>query len=429
MRQADSTIRGYLYQFNKSIYEILLAKEDESITLEGVIEDIDIESPSGTTTIQCKYHEDKKFQMSNVVVPILDMLCNFCESVCVGKSVSYILYAYFVENVDKIDMDSFLKFVQSTTDQDILCKYYHRIYSIPDSKIVNIANKARKSSAEKEKLITYYQSNRGTLSMRVNIIEFWKAFTYIKAKKFDVLKEEIIQNLSSITDIETVRSLYYPNALSLVASLSSKRSAQERTITKKQLISFLTEQKAILINKWSLVAFDRKQLLQAKKADLKGLFSYNFNVRAFIFTDQFLDKSGSNIIPFIREYLNKYFKKPKLQKPPIFVFGDNHFELMQKTLIELYNYQKPVNSGLIGNVFVQDSFISNRSCPPDFVCKMTLLQNVDVGILEKCEVDQLYILGKCERPLKSVNYRTEELDIYDIDTIRYLALTTTLEVK
>ena len=132
MRQADSTIRGYLYQFNKSIYEILLAKEDESITLEGVIEDIDIESPSGTTTIQCKYHEDKKFQMSNVVVPILDMLCNFCESVCVGKSVSYILYAYFVENVDKIDMDSFLKFVQSTTDQDILCKYYHRIYSIPE---------------------------------------------------------------------------------------------------------------------------------------------------------------------------------------------------------------------------------------------------------------------------------------------------------
>lgn len=54
MRQADSTIKGYLYQFNKSIYEILQSKDDEIVTLEGVIEDIDIQSPTSLTTIQCK---------------------------------------------------------------------------------------------------------------------------------------------------------------------------------------------------------------------------------------------------------------------------------------------------------------------------------------------------------------------------------------
>ena len=43
MRQADSTIKGYLYQFNKSILEILKAEDDDIITLEGVIEDIDIQ--------------------------------------------------------------------------------------------------------------------------------------------------------------------------------------------------------------------------------------------------------------------------------------------------------------------------------------------------------------------------------------------------
>ena len=59
MRQADSAIRGYLYQFNKSIYEILQLADGAEITLEGVIEDIDIQSLSSTTTIQCKYHEDK----------------------------------------------------------------------------------------------------------------------------------------------------------------------------------------------------------------------------------------------------------------------------------------------------------------------------------------------------------------------------------
>lgn len=78
MRQADSTIKGYLYQFNKSIYEILLLEDEASITLEGAIEDIDVLSPTSLTTIQCKYHEDKKYQISSVAVPILEMLCNFC---------------------------------------------------------------------------------------------------------------------------------------------------------------------------------------------------------------------------------------------------------------------------------------------------------------------------------------------------------------
>lgn len=51
MRQANSTIKGYLYQFNKSIFEILSADDEASITLEGVIEDIDIQLPNATSTI------------------------------------------------------------------------------------------------------------------------------------------------------------------------------------------------------------------------------------------------------------------------------------------------------------------------------------------------------------------------------------------
>ena len=77
MRQADSTIKGYLYQFNKSILEILRMPDQDSLVLEGIIEDIDILSPTSTTTIQCKYHEDKKYTISSVAVPIIEMLCNF----------------------------------------------------------------------------------------------------------------------------------------------------------------------------------------------------------------------------------------------------------------------------------------------------------------------------------------------------------------
>ena len=50
-RTADYTIQGFLYQFNKTLLEILKAPEDNSVTVEGVIEDIDILAPSETTAI------------------------------------------------------------------------------------------------------------------------------------------------------------------------------------------------------------------------------------------------------------------------------------------------------------------------------------------------------------------------------------------
>jgi hypothetical protein len=63
--------------------------------LEGVIEDIDVHMPSAIATIQCKYHEGKKYQLSSVAAPILEMLCHYCESIYLGKHVSYYLFAYY----------------------------------------------------------------------------------------------------------------------------------------------------------------------------------------------------------------------------------------------------------------------------------------------------------------------------------------------
>ena len=155
MRQADSTIKGYLYQFNKSLLEILSSDENTFVILEGVIEDIDIHSATGITTIQCKYHEDGKYQISSVATPILEMLCHYCESVYLGKSVSYILYAYYLDNVDNVDVNSFSKYLQSTKDKDILCKYFYKIYNVPDTKMLAIANKQKKKQNEKDELVNY----------------------------------------------------------------------------------------------------------------------------------------------------------------------------------------------------------------------------------------------------------------------------------
>jgi len=41
-RAADYTIKGFLYQFNKTLIEILDSTEDCVVTIEGIVEDVEI---------------------------------------------------------------------------------------------------------------------------------------------------------------------------------------------------------------------------------------------------------------------------------------------------------------------------------------------------------------------------------------------------
>lgn len=66
------------------------------------------------------------------------MLCHYCESTYLGKSVSYYLFAYYSDNVDGVDRNAFVDFLNTTKDKEILSKYFHRIYSIPDLTILRI---------------------------------------------------------------------------------------------------------------------------------------------------------------------------------------------------------------------------------------------------------------------------------------------------
>ena len=54
-RVADSTIKGFMYQFNRTLNEIL-SSSNEVITVEGIVENIDKISGEHITAIQCKYH-------------------------------------------------------------------------------------------------------------------------------------------------------------------------------------------------------------------------------------------------------------------------------------------------------------------------------------------------------------------------------------
>ena len=427
MRQADSTIKGYLYQFNKSILEILNSDDDASITLEGVIEDIDIRSPHTTSTIQCKYHEDAKFTLSSVAAPILEMVCHFNECMALGKDIKYVLYAYYSENVDNIDTEAFVEYILTTTSKELIIGYFHRIFTISDPTILSLANKSKKTPNDKNMLLDYYKSNRSKLTYCIDWNNFWQHFKYMKAENFETLKEEVIQKLCENTNRETAENLYYPNAFSIVANYSAKSDESERTISKQDFVERLKSMESVLITKWMLAAMDKKKILKTKKQHLASNFSLNTAIRAFVFSEYFLSVNEDKIIPFIQEYILKYYRKKTLHKPPLFIFENG--SVMKKVILGLHKYQQSVNSGLVGNEFFADSFINNTDCSPDFVCKVASLINVNIGVLEACKVNQLYIIGEVNTELNSSNYYTEQIEIDELNVLRYLVnLERTLEV-
>ena len=79
-RSAIDTIRGYCYQFDKSILEVLSLESDtDSIEVEG-IEDVDIVQQGELSAIQCKYYEKTSYNHSVIAKPIRLMLEHFSKN-------------------------------------------------------------------------------------------------------------------------------------------------------------------------------------------------------------------------------------------------------------------------------------------------------------------------------------------------------------
>ena len=77
-----------------------------------------------------------------------------------------------------------------------------------------------------------------------------------------------------------------------------------------------------------------------------------------------------------------------------------------------------------------DSFVNNTDCSSEFVCKIASLENVTTAIFESCNVNQLYIIGDVSAELSSSNYYTEQIEIEELNVLRYLVnLERNLEVS
>lgn len=74
-RDAVDTIKGYYYQFDYFIFQLIsLVNEEDTVTIEG-IEDVDILEEKEMVAVQCKYYAKTEYNHSVIAKPIrLDVL-------------------------------------------------------------------------------------------------------------------------------------------------------------------------------------------------------------------------------------------------------------------------------------------------------------------------------------------------------------------
>ena len=237
-RAADATIKGYYYQFDTSILKLLeLRTNADSITIEG-IEDIDINTATEATAIQCKYLSKPRFINSSVREPITLMLEHFVNPTT-SNDYKYVLYAHFENeipgNEPNIDLNK-LKEILTYTENKVV-KHYHTDNGITDAKL----------SA------------------------FITQFKLIFGKKFNTQQQEVIQKLKakfSCSEFEA-DTLYYNNALRIVIDKAIKKNVSQRILSRADFVNGIDCSKK-LFNEWFIRLRSKKEYLKLAAQGLKS---------------------------------------------------------------------------------------------------------------------------------------------------------------
>ncbi|WP_225761584.1 hypothetical protein [Citrobacter sp. Marseille-Q3906] len=297
-RSADYTIQGFLYQFNLTLAELLRASDEAEITIEGIVEDIEVATFSGTKAIQCKYHETKeKYTASILYDPLLQMMKHFKSNP--SAKIKYHLFAHF-PNIPKI--------VISTEDL-----------------------KSALNSKNKE-LKTLVAEAAG-----VDVDKFLKVFSITVTPKYDDLMEE---NVKLLVDLgfnqNEVDTLFYPNAIQIIADLSIKHDEKFRKITKKYFFEELHRIRTTAISQWTLALKSRQKVLEARRKQLKENLSVNVRLRFFVIFPSLIEQFDNEIVLFIKSFIDKYHFKQAHTHTPIFVLDvpQNLFEEIAERLID-----------------------------------------------------------------------------------------------
>lgn len=311
-RTAEYSIQGYLYQFLKYLLEILAADLDAPITIEGAIEDIDVQHASGTRAVQCKYHaQSEKFTLGKIYKPILLMLEHHATGPVVPMEVGYHLFCHFPgETGDKELTLSEIKEILDTTAKNLL-PIVARIGPNPD--LASFGAKLR--------------------------IEFGPALKELEGSVISALEAEGF-------GAADVKAIMYPAALQKVVDTSICSDVAGRTLTRRSLMSDLHATKSVTLTRWTRELATRAQMFERIRRDLRESLNRNQRRRFVIINDEGIEDFDNHIVDMMRKFANEYSVKYLHEDPPAFLFSDGVD--ISNLVIRLHDRGVRCETGVIG---------------------------------------------------------------------------------
>ena len=390
-RTADYTIQGFLYQFNKTLLEILKSPDEALVTVEGIIEDIDIACPDGITAIQCKYHEaQQNFALSAVAKPILQMMNHFDRSKPTG--VSYRLYAYFPGETGQ----------RPLSRQD-----FERILESKDKQLLPHI-RTLKGSFDPEAFAKHF------------LLEFGEPYDSLVASVY----QELVDAGMPKGEIET---LIYPNAIQEIANLSTKHAENRRTVTKASFLDCLRQIRTTAVTRWTLALKTRKKVLENRRRQLKTNLDKNTRRRYFVISQQSLQNFDADIVNFISEYLEKYHFKPAHISTPVFCL-DCSKEAFDNIRLRVYKKNINFEDGYVGTYFDRKKFfrepLTKKARGEEYRTEFRVRiaqYEADTILLNASPCDDLFVVGDnayCGLEVQDIN--VERLGVTKFQELKYL---------
>ncbi len=390
-RSADYSIQGFLYQFNKTVLEILKAQDDETITIEGIVEDIEITSFEALTAIQCKYHEASTgFAPSAVYEPLLKMLNHFSSNPT--ANIHYIIFAHFPgvgENLPNVE---------------------------------SVVMAALKSTDKTLKGLI------GGINSDVDLSLFASRCTLEFGSSYDDITNDVKAALKiSGFHSSEVDSLAYPNAIHMIATRSVKHTPGHRQITKAQFLSELNSIRKTAISRWTLALKTRDKVLQARRKQLKFHLDKNARLRCFVIDPSAIEDYENEIVHFIRDYVDKYhFKLAHIDTPILCICANR--DQIQVLQHRLYAKGLSVTDGYVGTHFEASYFFreplvvkeANNKIKQEFALRL-LSWPAHFEELNKRKCDDVFIFGEPDcGSLETNDVNIERLEGVTIKEIRYV---------
>ncbi|OCJ11218.1 hypothetical protein A6U86_22325 [Rhizobium sp. AC27/96] len=317
-REATASIRGYLYQLDAALLEILNAGLDDQIVIEG-IEDFDRYSGDEITYSQVKYYAGKELTNSVLREPLFKLFQHFAKlKPDARRNRKYVLYGFYADvkiSTDELTVDRFKEVMEVGE-------------FLPDAQGVK--------RLHKKSLI-----DPATMADEL-IEEFCKAFRIILSKEYSEHRVDVIAAVKKAQGISILEAegFHYPRAFDFIATMATKADHRERTTCLRALQGHLAGTQAIH-SRWLL---REKDAAEYGKHMRRLYFAANNSagvVRAFVLD---VGKADSGAIcDQLREIARKWSSAKSKTTPnadryaPFIVLRDATAQLISDVKNELFD--------------------------------------------------------------------------------------------